>query len=260
VNYIILFIFGAFIGSFLNVVAGRWGRGPSIVSGRSSCPHCGRTLKWYELVPILSFVALRGKCGSCGARISLQYPLVEIWTGLLFASIYYSLSNIYPEFRLILPASYYLLPILHYLILISIFSIYTIILIYDLHHKIIPDLLVYLSIALALLYRIVIYHLLPVESSTLDWLAGPIIFLFSRGRAMGFGDAKLGLSLGLLLGASNGFSAIVLAFWVGAGISLFLVFKKGFRMKSEVPFAPFMILGALLSLILNLNILNVAIF
>jgi leader peptidase (prepilin peptidase)/N-methyltransferase len=110
----------------------------------------------------------------------------------------------------------------------------------------------------------------------LDWLAGPILFAFfgsvwliSGGRAMGFGDAKLGLSLGLLLGAPSGLSAIVLAFWIGAASSLGFMFliKMGFlkrtkklTMKSEVPFAPFMIIGAWLALVFHLNLLHAASF
>jgi len=119
-------------------------------------------------------------------------------------------------------------------------------------------------------------------SSTLDWLAGPILFAFfgliwllSKGRAMGFGDAKLGLSVGLLLGATQGFSAIVLAFWIGALGSLIFIFlnkvglpaqagfikgAKGLTMKSEIPFAPFIIISAWISFVFNLNIINVALF
>jgi leader peptidase (prepilin peptidase)/N-methyltransferase len=116
-----------------------------------------------------------------------------------------------------------------------------------------------------------------VGGNMIDYLAGPIIFIFfgliwliSRGRAMGFGDAKLGLSIGLLLGADNGFSAIALSFWIGAAsVLLYMLVRKSssllrggkkLTMKSEIPFAPFMILGAWLAAILEINLLNVTLF
>ena len=236
-----LFILGTIVGSFLNVVGLRWDH--KNFGGRSICPNCSKVLRWFELIPILSFLIQQGRCRSCGTKISWQYPLVELWTGLIFATIPY--------------------------IFIPVFCIYVIITIYDFKHKIIPDELVYTAIVLSFLVSLLINHY-----SLLDWLAGPILFAFfgsiwllSRGRAMGFGDAKLGLSVGLLLGATEGFSAIVLAFWVGAFSSLFYIFlskigflknDKGLTMKSEVPFAPFIIIGAWVSIVFHLNILNVA--
>lgn len=240
---VILFVFGTVIGSFLNVVGLRWGSGQG-VGGRSSCPSCGKVLRWQELVPIVSFFMLKRKCRGCEVKISWQYSLVELWTGLVFVTVPY--------------------------IFIPVFCIYIIITIYDFRHKIIPDTLVYAGIVLALILRFL------SSGDMLDWLAGPILFTFfglfwllSRGRAMGFGDAKLGLSVGLMLGAAIGFSAIILAFWIGAFGSLTYLFlnKSGFlknakklTMKSEVPFAPAIILGAWLSLVFHLDILHVALF
>lgn len=242
---VVLFVLGTILGSFLNVVGLRWDK--KNFGGRSICPNCLNTLRWFELVPILSFIVQGGKCGTCRKKISYQYPLIELWTGLIFATVPY--------------------------IFIPTFCIYVIITIYDFKHKIIPDELVYISIVSAFLTS---YFLLPIPFSPLDWLTGPILFTFfgsiwllSRGRAMGFGDAKLGLSIGLLLGALQGFSAIILAFWIGAFSSLTYLFlnKGGFlkndkklTMKSEVPFAPFIILGAWISLVFHLNILHVALF
>ena len=221
--YAILFIFGAIIGSFLNVVALRFDS--RNFGGRSKCPSCSKTLKWFELIPILSFVVQGSKCRSCKAKISYQYPLIEILTGLIFVTV-----------------PLWMLPV---------FCIYIVILIYDFYHKIIPDLLVYLAIILSLILG---RHL----------LAGIIIFMFfaaiwllSRGRAMGFGDAKLGASVGFLLGAALGFSAIVKAFWIGAVVGLFLMLRKRLTIKAEIPFAPFIILGAWISLIFELDLLHV---
>lgn len=244
-DMLILFLFGAVIGSFLNVVGLRWNSGLSL-GGRSSCATCSQTLRWWELVPIVSFLTLRGRCWRCRSKISRQYPIVELWTGLIFVTV----------------------PI----ILLPVFCIYVVITIYDLRHKIIPDNLVYASIVLSLLVP-----LLFQRYSTIDWLAGPILFAFfgsiwllSRGRAMGFGDAKLGLSIGLLLGAAWGFSAIILAFWIGAAFGIIYMLLSHVRpllsgvkkitIKSEIPFAPFMVVGAWLSVVYNLDLLHVSMF
>lgn len=219
---VILFVFGTIVGSFLNVIALRFDT--RNFGGRSKCPHCKKTLRWHELIPIASFFIQKGRCRNCKSKISFQYPLIEAFTGLIFISV-----------------SPWMIPV---------FCIYIVILIYDFYHKIIPDPLVYSAITLSLFGR--------------GWFAGPAIFVFfavlwlvTKGRAMGFGDAKLGASIGFLLGTVQGLSAIVLAFWIGAAVSLFLISRRRFKMKSEVPFAPFMILGAWLAAIFDLNLLNV---
>lgn len=259
---VILFVLGTIVGSFLNVVGLRWDsarqdRMSSRFGGRSECPHCGRTLGWRELIPVLSFFLLRKKCLGCGSPISWQYPLVEVWTGFLFASLFYFVD----------PTS--LLSFLHYLLLVTVFSIYVVITIYDFKHKIIPDKLVYPAIFLSILVPIFF-----ADPSLADWLAGPLIFaffasvwLFSRGRAMGFGDAKLGLSVGLLLGATDALEAFVLSFWLATLVAIFYVlsvkigFVKstvGLTMKSEVPFGPALVVGAWTALFLSLGFLYVA--
>lgn len=256
-SYLILFVLGAVLGSFLNVVALRWKSGFGL-GGRSHCPQCGKKLSWYELVPIVSFVLQRGRCRGCLSKISWQYPAVEVVTGLTLISLYvvYGLS------------SYFVLSGI-------VFLLYIAILIYDIRHKIIPDTLVYCAILLSVIARWLTY------SDLLDWLAGPIILAFfaliwwvTRGRAIGFGDAKLGLSLGLLLGAAQGFSAVVLSFWIGAVVSVgylvlgrvayrsFPLLKggKSLTMKSEIPFAPFIVFGAWASAVFVLDLLHVASF
>ncbi|MBX4189369.1 prepilin peptidase [Candidatus Parcubacteria bacterium] len=246
---VFLFILGAIVGSFLNVVGLRLRSGLTL-GGRSFCPTCHKALKWWELVPILSFIFLRGRCSACRTKISWQYPLVEILTGLVFATLYISLR----------PFS-----ITSYFLLLTTFCLYIVILIYDLRHKIIPDLLVYAAILLSLVYRSL------STGHISDWLSGPAFFVFfasvwalSKGRAMGFGDAKLALSIGLLLGASEGASAMVMAFWIGSVVALTMMalFKegKGLTMKSEIPFAPFLILGAWVSVIFHLDLFHVLAF
>lgn len=245
ISTVFLFLFGLIVGSFLNVLGLRFNSG-STLGGRSFCVVCRKTLHWWELVPVISFVGLRGRCSECKTKISWQYPVVELWTGLIFATV----------------------P----LMTIPVFCIFVVITIYDFRHKIIPDTLVYSAILLSALIRF--YR----AGDLFDWLAGPILFSFfalvwflSKGRAMGFGDAKLALAIGLLLGAPMGFSAFVLAFWIGTVVTLSIMalarlrvalFKRGKKltMKSEIPFAPFLILGAWISLIFHFDLFHVLVF
>lgn len=176
--------------------------------------------------------------------------MVELATGLMFITVFS------------LEASW-----IENVIKLAVFCIYIAITIYDFRHKIIPDGMIYAAILLTFVLRII------GPTTVWDWLAGPILFTFfasiwllSRGRAMGFGDAKLALSIGWLLGAAGSYEAVALAFWIGAifGIA-YMVFGRIFpllsgakriTMKSEIPFAPFLVLGAWLALIFNLDLLN----
>lgn len=245
-----LFVLGAIVGSFLNVVALRWNTGLGI-GGRSFCPHCGKTLRWYELVPIVSFLVLGARCMRCKSSISPAYLLVEVWTGLVFASVYAVSASL-----------------MVYAMYVLIFSLCIVITVYDARHKIIPDPLVYAVIMLSFAQALLLGR------TWVDILAGPIIFSFfaliwlgSKGRAMGFGDAKLGLALGLLLGLSEGLSAIALAFWIGTlAVLAYLIVRKAalsgrhksLTMKTEVPFGPFLVIGAWISLILSVDIFHVS--
>lgn len=241
---IIFFIFGAIVGSFLNVIICRYNTGESVISGRSRCFSCGKKLRWHELIPVFSFIIQKGRCKDCGSKISWQYPAVEILTGLIFLLIFnfssYGVSAIGGQFSL-----FYLLVI---------FSILIIIAVYDLRHKIIPNAFVYSFDILAFLS---LFGNLKLEIRNLiDWVgffAGILFFLFfalfwlvSRGKWMGLADAKLALGIGWLLGLTKGFWALLLSFWAGAvvGIFLLILFRKRYNMKSEMPFAPFLAFGA----------------
>ncbi len=226
-----VFIFGAIIGSFLNVVILRYNTGRSIVSGRSICFTCGKELHWYNMFPIISFFVQGGKCRACLSKISWQYPLVEIITAATFALLY-------SQFGLTLGALFYAV----------VFSILIVIAVYDFRHKIIPDDLVYLLITLALFNLIYAYLFVSPDMAVSGFLDGALQFLFlaafwlfSGGAWMGLGDAKLVLALGWLTTICYGMTALIYAFWLGAIVGIFInIFFKRIR---EVPFAPFLIIG-----------------
>jgi prepilin signal peptidase PulO-like enzyme (type II secretory pathway) len=248
------FLFGLIIGSFLNVLVLRRGTGRAL-SGRSACLSCGKTLEWFELIPVFSWVALRGRCRGCGSAVSLQYPLVELSTGLLFALV---IATGLPPSALI--AS---LPMLALLVAIAA---------YDMRHTIIPDSWVYLFGACALLVSILSQSLLPfgiMMHVVLGLIpASPLFLLWfvSGGRWMGLGDAKLALGIGWLLGPVLGLYAVFFSFIIGAVVSVCILIplpkilsalarigitrlsggSAGFTIHSEVPFGPFLIASLLL--------------
>src|SRR3989338_3192403 len=142
-TYLFLFIFGLAIGSFLNVVSLRSQPGQRlldlrIINGRSHCPHCQKTLRWYELIPLLSFIVQFGKCRHCKKKLSLQYPLVEFLSGLIFVSVPLLLTN----FQFSPPAGGFNLSILQLIIIavwLLIFILFLLLSVIDFRHYIIPD-------------------------------------------------------------------------------------------------------------------------
>ena len=273
-NFLLLipiFILGAIVGSFLNVVALRYNTGMSISKGRSVCFYCNQKIKWYDMFPIVSFLFLRGRCRVCKMPLSWQYPIVEFLTGLLFVgvalrqySVYVSLFSFYPNGLL-----YSALFFVYYCV---IFSILIVISIYDVRHKIIPNKLVYTFIVLAIAKLLLFFYCFGFSYyliDMLDLLAPFILFvpfallwLISSGRWLGFGDAKLAIGIGALLGFVSGISSVILAFWVGAIWGIYLILKSkltkinNINSKSEVPFAPFMILATVILFFTHIDVLG----
>lgn len=251
---IIAFVFGAIIGSFLNVVALRFNSGKTL-GGRSMCMTCGRTLTALELIPVVSFLIQRGRCRKCHSRISWQYPLVEAITGALFALI---LTH-FPIGTLAQSLSVFIYIVSSCLLVV--------ISVYDIKHTIIPDQLVYTFDALALASVFVggsgVFH----GGTVLHMLAGPIlaapfalIWLVSRGKWMGLGDAKLTLGIGWLLGLGAGINALILAFWIAAFVSIaWIIVRRGsYKPGMEIPFGPFLILGLYIVLFWHTQIIVIA--
>ena len=241
-------VFGLIVGSFLNVVIQRFGAGISL-GGRSACDFCGMQLRWYHLIPVFSWIALRGRCAGCGSRLSIQYPLVELLTGIVFALV--GSSG---------------LPFISEGVALVAFSLLIAISVYDLHHTIIPDKWSYSFAALALLFSITLSGGATLPEWALLIAAGPAVALplwalwfVSKGRAMGLGDVKLAIGMGWLLGPYWGLVSVFGGFMIGAVISVFVLLplpylvrmitlhrfpyaaaRAGFTMKSEVPFGPFL--------------------
>jgi leader peptidase (prepilin peptidase)/N-methyltransferase len=263
--FVFIFILGTIIGSFLNVVIYRFNTGMKITKGRSICMTCNNKLRWYELIPLFSFLIQSGKCRRCASKISHQYPLVEFITGLFFFLLAYKF----------LPVINFSILVYLFLLIISIyvFSILIVISFYDLRHKIIPDQLVLIFIIISFLSIFIDFSftnslfILPTLSS---FISGPLlalpfvlIWLFSNGRLMGLGDGKLIIGIGWFLGLSQGLLAVFLSFWLGTIVSLFLILlsknifnknTKKINFKTEIPFAPFLIISTFVTFLLEIEV------
>lgn len=271
-----VFVLGLIVGSFLNVVILRMNTGRSMVKGRSACLRCNTTLSWYELIPVFSFLFQKGKCRSCRTKISFQYPIVEIITAIVFVLLY-NRFIILPFISLLVENAVFMrmaqVPTMTTFALVAgipfIFScviacLLIVITIYDLRHKIIPDTAVIPFIALSLCAVVWQSVVIPEYSFVQGIVSGIMIavpffglWFFSKGRAMGFGDVKLALGIGWLLGIAQGVTAVMFAFWIGAIVGLFLLaMRRNYSMQSEIAFGPFLVIGTFIAGVWQLSIVQ----
>lgn len=243
---ILIFVIGLIIGSFLNVCIYRIPRKKSIIYPPSNCPNCRTPLKYYDLVPVFSYIIQNRKCRYCGMIIPPQYLIVELLNGLLYMILYIKLG-------LTMDFVFYTI----------IFSLLIIISFIDLEYKIIPNFLNILILTLSILYKILgslIYNISPsFIKSLLGLLISSsvfiIIILISKG-GMGGGDMKLIGALGFILGSKKILLNIVLAFIIGGIISMFLLLFKIKDRKDSIPFGPFISLAFIITIIWGPEIIN----
>jgi len=241
------FFVGICVGSFLNCVIYRLEKKESFLKGRSKCPFCSHPLTWKDLIPILSFLLLKGKCRYCGKRISLQYLLVEFFTGVLFfLTSFFAFSF----FELI-----YLFLIISFLIVIFVF---------DLKHFLIPEKVIYSAIILSFVYQIIqgvdslsfFEYFKNLGLALIPSLFFLIVVFVSREKWMGMGDFVLSFLMGLILGFPKILIGLFFAFFFGGIIGIGLVISGKKRWKSHVPFGPFLVGGTFLSLFLGDKIIE----
>jgi leader peptidase (prepilin peptidase)/N-methyltransferase len=238
---ILILIFGLFLGSFLGVLVDRIPRNETVVKGHSHCEFCKKELAWYDLIPVWSFLITRGRCRYCKRSLSIFYPVIEITTGLMFAA------------TCIFVSSQFTISLFYYLLIISSFIV---IFFTDLRYGIIPDKILLPTIVVSLLYQLFInpssfiINLFCGIGAFLFFITVSVIFsALTKKDAMGGGDIKLAFLLGLILGFPNIIVSLYLAFLTGAFVGIILIIwkKKSFR-GATLPFGPFLILGAVISL------------
>lgn len=228
----VLVVLGAVIGSFLNVVIYRLPRELSLATPGSHCPRCERPVKWYDNIPLVSYMLLRGQCRHCGQAITMRYPTVELLTAVLWA-----LAGI--EFGMNWP----LLPAL--LLLSSLVAIFYI----DLDHYIIPNVIVLPVAVIGLGANIAIAPDRWLEYLAAGLMSATFFFVVAMVKpgGMGMGDVKLAGMMGFFLGTAV-LIALFLGFLIGAvtGVALMAAGIKG--RKSRIPFGPFLAIGAVIAL------------
>lgn len=245
-NILLFFVFGVCIGSFLNVIVLRTYTKESIVRGRSKCTYCHTKIRAFDLVPILSFLFLRGVCRACKQKIDWQYLIVEFVTACLFVLVFlrsnfFHVSSLETARDLIFVCT-----------LVLIF-------VYDYRYMIIPDRFTFPAIIFASIVNISL-HTVSISSM----LIGAIIiggfflaqFLFSNGRWIGGGDIRMGILMGCMFGLANGLVALFLSYVFGSLIGISLLLLKKVDRKTQIPFGTFLTAGSVVVLLTGTQILD----
>lgn len=243
---LLILIYGLIIGSFLNVCIYRIPRNESIAWPGSHCPTCSHNLKWYDNIPLVSYLVLKGKCRYCKTNISAQYPLVESFNAVIYIIMYM-------KFGFGVDFIFYSL----------ISSILVAIIFIDLKEMIIPDSLVLCILVLSIIHKACNYFLYEVSPDLISsflglFLAGGLflaIVILSRG-GMGGGDVTLVGALGFVFGVKYIVLNIFLSFVLGAIISIVLLASKIKTRKDPIPFGPFIVLGFFISMLWGEVIIN----
>ncbi len=255
-SIVLFFIIGGFIGSFLNVVILRLYKKEQFIKGRSMCFNCGHILNKLDLIPIASFLFLKGKCRYCGIALSLQYPIIELLTGILFAFLF---INYYE----LLITSY------EFLFLLFLGSSLIILFIYDLKYKLVPHEIIWPTVVGAIAYKTIPLMLntkyLTLNALYYDFLSAifatafiVFIVVITKQKGMGWGDAPLTFIITFIPGFPYNLFVFWLSFIIGGITGIVLLILRKAKLKTEVPFGPFLI-GAL-GLVAILNYFNINFF
>jgi leader peptidase (prepilin peptidase) / N-methyltransferase len=240
---IFIFIMGLIFGSFLNVIIHRLKHGGKIMNSRSICPHCKKILKARDLIPVISFIILRGNCRYCSKKISWQYPLVELVTAILFLLVFLAIGTI--AWPLIVRNLFVVL------VLVVVFM-------YDFLYYQILDKVMIPAIVVVLAFNL--WLGVTWQSMLIGGLVGLLFFLIqflvSKGKWIGDGDLRFGLFMGVLLGWPVVLVGIFLSYIIGAVISIFLLLGKVKKAGSQIPLGTFLSIGTLVSLLYGEVIIN----
>ena len=243
---IVVFILGLCVGSFLNVCIYRIPQSKSIVSPGSLCPCCRNPIKFYDNIPVISFVILGAKCRNCNAPISFRYPVVELLTGLFALSVFL-------KFGISLEAVVYFIFIATLLVIAFI----------DIDHRIIPDSISLPGIPLFFIASLAIPGI-SIKDSVIGILAGGgILFLvaelylrFTNKEGMGGGDVKLLAMIGALIGWQGVLFTIFISSLIGSVVGIIVMMIQGKNLKLAIPFGPFLSIGAVIYVFFGTKIIH----
>jgi len=245
IEIILIFVLGLIVGSFSNVCIYRIPRNESVIYPASHCPKCRTKIKPIDNIPLLSYILLKGRCRNCGSKISIQYPVVEFLTGLIYLIVYliYGLS----------------IQTLVYIILSSALIIIAFI---DLQEQIIPDIISLPGIVIGLILSFIVPYMSFINSALGALVGGGIILIIAwvgsiifKKEAMGGGDVKLAAMIGAFLGWRYTIISLFLGFFIGALVGIILILSKIKSKEDMVPFGPFIVLGSIITLLWGEKIL-----
>jgi len=232
----LLFILGLLFGSFANVVILRLPKGESVVHPRSRCPQCRTPISWFDNVPVISWVFLRGRCRGCNVAISPRYPFVELLTGVCFALVFWFHGPTWLT--------------LEYLVFVWSLIVVSFI---DLDHMILPDVFTLSGIVIGLAGAILNPDrtFMPALAGVFMgggflWLIAYLYWIWRKEEGMGGGDIKLLAWIGAVLGWSSIPFVIMVSSILGSAVGLGLAFRKDTGLKSVIPFGPYLAFAALL--------------
>jgi len=239
VNDVLIFISGLIVGSFSNVCIYRIPRNESIIYPASHCPKCRSNISPKDNIPLLSYILLKGRCRNCKSKISIQYPIVELLTGIIYLIIYliYCLG-------------------FQFLIYIILSSVLIIIAFIDLNEQIVPDVISLPGIVIGFILSFFVPYISYINSALGVAVGGGIILIIGLGgsvifkkEAMGGGDVKLAAMIGAFLGWRYIIISLFLGFFLGALAGIFLIMSKIKSREDVVPFGPFIVLGSFITLL-----------
>jgi len=246
IEIILIFVLGLIVGSFSNVCIYRIPRNESVIYPASHCPKCRTKIKPVDNIPLLSYILLKGRCRNCGSKISIQYPVVEFLTGLIYLIIYliYGLS----------------IQSLVYIILSSALIIIAFI---DLQEQIIPDIISLPGIVVGLILSFIVPYISFINSALGALVGGGIILIIAwvgsiifKKEAMGGGDVKLTAMIGAFLGWRYTIISLFLGFFLGALTGIVLIMTKIKKREDDIPFGPFIALGSIITLLWGEKIIS----
>lgn len=244
--FILIFVFGTAVGSFLNVIVDRNDSEESVIKGRSRCDYCKKPLQASDLIPLASYIFLGGRCRYCKKKLNLYYPTIELLTGLSFVVVFVVVDGLGALGSIVELAG-----ILYYLLTMSVLIV---IFFADLKYGIIPFKAVLVGVLATLGWHLAypsanVYYINYLISAVSSFAAFLFIFLATRGRGIGFGDVVYVFFMGLLLGFPKIILGFYIAFLSGAIISLILIALKLKKLRGDtIPFGPFLVIGTIVSL------------
>lgn len=242
----IIFVLGLIFGSLANLVVLRLHTSEPIISGRSQCLYCGKRLNLVELIPFFSFIIQKGRCRACSSRLSLQYPVVEGLAAGLFLLIWLNWTASAPVYNLN-----------NFLVLLWQLSFWYLLFLaslYDIKHQILPEEFVLPGILLAAIGNLIFYPetlLVSLASGFSIFALFILLWLITKKRGIGLGDGKMALALGIFLSFPLSVFGFVFSFWLGSIFGLSLLALKKAKMKTPIPFGPFLFSGNFIAFLLK---------